>query len=337
MADAGGQYRFTISGIDTFGNQKIPSQQIIDMLGVTEGTHFEPGTLRMRRMRENVEALGNFSHVHVALVLYPDGKAYLTVDVIEKGSERQLIFRPPPTGVVDLPGEVLALYDEYLRLWGRRVRNQTAAPMPGTGTSDCGHRFSRDSELRSLEEQFIELVPKHQDALIDALAGARSPKKRRVAAAMLGWSSEPESTVCALTNALSDLDVVVRSNAGLSLVYTSRIAIETGAFEIPLQPILDMFHLPFTTDRQKAALVLAELAKSKNYRPTILQEAGRQLMQMLALKQPSNRDAAHEVLRQMSGLDYTADQAGAWQEWYQQATRGIVTPLPEEGGNQTET
>ena len=330
MANAERQYGFTLTGVDTFGNRKISSQNILDVLGVNEGVHFEQGALNLRKMCENIEALGYFSHVHLALVLYPNGKAYITVDVIEKGHKREFILRPPAEGSVDLPEELLKMYDQYLARSGRNIRNRSYFPIQSTEKSPSGHRFSADPNLRGLEERFIDLAQRYLEPLIDTLEGDRNSQKRVVAAALLGWSPDPVPTLSPLSKAVNDHQPIVRNNAALSLAHASRIAIQMKTFKVPLLPILQMLHFPFTTDRQKAALVLAELAESKKFRSTILKEAGNQLIRMLVLKQPSNREAACKVLRRISGLDYAADQYNEWHRWYKQATRGIATPVLEE-------
>ena len=328
MAEEIEQYEFEIAGIDTFGNRTVPSEAIIELLGVTEGVRFGWNMPNVRKMRENIQEYGFFSHVHIAFVLYPNGNAYITVDVIEKTGDGQFTLRPPPIGSSSLPSGTLEGYDEYMALWGQMIRCRRATTL-SSEESPFGHRFSADTQLRELEEGFIDRTKAHLQSLIDALENDQENKHRIVSAFMLGWAPDPAPTVAPLLAALSDSHAIVRNNAALSLKHASHIAIRTNDFTVSLPPVLELLHFPSATDRQKAALVLVELAKSEPLRATILKEAGDQIMHMLALKQPSNRKAACELLRQLSGLEYTVEQYSEWNGWYQQAIRGAAAPLPE--------
>ena len=63
------------------------------------------------------------------------------------------------------------------------------------------------------------------------------------------------------------------------------------------------------------------LHPSPELRTAILRDAGPVLLAMLALEQPNNRDAAHEVLRTLSGESWSAEEIAAWRRWWQEAAR----------------
>lgn len=214
-------------------------------------------------------------------------------------------------------------------LWGRMIRCHSTTATSSSEESPFGHCFSADAQLRELEERFIDRAKEHLQQLIDALENDRENKNRIVSSFMLGWAPDPAPTVAPLLTALSDSHAIVRNNAALSLTHASRIAIRIDDFAVSLLPVLELPHFPSATDRQKSALVLAELGKSEPLRATILKEAGDQIMQMLALKQPGNRKTACELLRQLSGLEYTPEQYSEWNGWYQQAIRAAAVPSPE--------
>jgi hypothetical protein len=73
---------------------------------------------------------------------------------------------------------------------------------------------------------------------------------------------------------------------------------------------------PTTTDRNKAAYLLAGIAKHASVaaRARIARELGDVLLVMVAMKQPNNRDPAIDILKAISGEDHGAD-AAAWRAW----------------------
>lgn len=60
---------FEIAGIDTFGNHKVPSEAITELLGVAEGMRFGWNMPNVRKMRENIEEHGFFARPYCVCTL----------------------------------------------------------------------------------------------------------------------------------------------------------------------------------------------------------------------------------------------------------------------------
>lgn len=85
---------------------------------------------------------------------------------------------------------------------------------------------------------------------------------------------------------------------------------------MPRAPLVRALRMPATTDRNKAAYAIAALAKHLGAadRARIARELGDQLVEMVAMQQPNNRDPAIDILKAISGEDHGSDPA-AWRAW----------------------
>jgi hypothetical protein len=173
-------------------------------------------------------------------------------------------------------------------------------------------------DLAPYAERFAARVPARADALAAVLREDARPDHRADAAFLLAHLPDGAGVVELMLPAIRDPEARVRNNAMRVL---AMIAAKDPTIAIPLPPILAALDYPTTTDRNKAAAILASLAKLEPNRAAIRAGAGDLLVKMLALRQPNNHDFAHEILKDLAGRDLGEHDVAAWRAWLARPAR----------------
>src|SRR5262249_10556286 len=150
------------------------------------------------------------------------------------------------------------------------------------GGMHCALGFNHP-ELEHLEDVFIEKVPDHVPELIAVLRDDRDKNRRAAAAFVLAYAKERKQVIDALLPSINDPKAGVRNNAMRVLVMIQKHA---DTVVVPLAPVLRAMRFPTTTDRNKAAYLLAGIAKlaPAKDRARIARELGDTLVTMAAMK-----------------------------------------------------
>jgi hypothetical protein len=168
-------------------------------------------------------------------------------------------------------------------------------------------------DLEHREDVFIEKVPGHVAKLTAVLRSDRNHERRAASAFLLAYAKDRKQVIHALLPSIDDPSSAVRNNVMRVLVMIQQNA---SAAVVPLKPVLRAMRFPTTTDRNKAAYLLAGIARhaSAADRTRIARQLGDVLLVMAAMKQPNNRDPAIDILKAISGEDHGTDVA-AWRAW----------------------
>jgi hypothetical protein len=92
--------------------------------------------------------------------------------------------------------------------------------------------------------------------------------------------------------------------------------------EVAVAPVLEALDFPATSDRNKAAAILAGLLErpgAERLHHLVVARAGATLLAMLRLQQPNNHRFAHRILRAISGRNFGARDYAAWESWLESA------------------
>ena len=161
-------------------------------------------------------------------------------------------------------------------------------------------------------------VVKERKLILDTLNHDPNAERRAAAVFLVGFFSDPNEIVQILSQHINDPSGLVRNDA---LRVIGSTAQTTKMTEIDVTPFLGLLNSPDETDRNKTLWVLMTASKSKKAKPILIQNAGENLINLLALKQPNNHEMAYSVLKQISGKDFGEHNVKAWEQWLSSAQK----------------
>jgi hypothetical protein len=222
-------------------------------------------------------------------------------------------FRAQPTRDLSDPGGLLATWNELMGRWFDRIRagrapNVAAAECP---VLHCAVPFE-DPEFAPYLDTFNAGAHEHEEALYTIVAESRDDTHRANALFVLAHTNDAERLLPVLGHAIYDPSSGVRNNAMRVMIYMTRA---DPSRDYPLDALLAAFDFPSQSDRNKAGVVLVELAKSPRYRDRIRAEAVPVALKLLRLEQPTNHDPAYELLTILSGETFGERDYAAWERW----------------------
>ncbi|HEY0988054.1 MAG TPA: hypothetical protein VGD80_13415 [Kofleriaceae bacterium] len=318
----------TLAAIDVFGSRRVSNEDIVAASGLVAGGTvvfpspelFELLEAAKRRLTERY----HFALVEVSPISYfgnnPDaGKVFITIDVVDADDTARLVFAPKPTKTTaDPEGLVAAWLDYEAAVWPLHYSGAYKGPHTCKGGMHCALGFNHP-DLEHREDLFIAKVPDHVAELTAVLRDDREDKRRAAAAFLLPYARDRQQVIDALVPSIDDASGLVRNNVMRVLALIQEKA---DGVVVPLPAVLRAMHYPTTTDRNKAAYMLAEIATRApaEDRVRIEREVGDVLVAMAAMKQPNNRDPAVKILQAISGEDHGND-AAAWRRWLEARRR----------------
>jgi hypothetical protein len=184
-----------------------------------------------------------------------------------------LRFRPPPTGAVRLPGDLIAA-DEAL---DQAMLKAVAAGRAQEDDSQGHALFTNDPDGRALQEQRVALAAQNLPLLRQVLRESADPRHRAMAAAYLGYAPDKQAVVDDLVYAANDADGGVRNNAVRALLV---FALAEHPARVPYEPFIALLDSPVWTDLNKGSGALAALTQSRD--PQLLALLKRRSLPQLA-------------------------------------------------------
>lgn len=282
---------YVLLGVDCFGAEDAACQRYATMAGLQEGRKLPLGWTG-DGVAAQIQRVGQYAMVALSPSFYPDGSAYVTIDLVTQGQRQTRRTRPAPTEHITTRSNLLQVYADFSGIWfdlfskGVRVNTQ-----PQHGAWDYHHE-----RLRPYTRLFRSEVPRHRRELIQVMLHDAHAHRRAAAASLLGFDHDDTAVGEALAFALLDAESNVRAAAGRALVPKLRRAVQRGDALIATQPVFTMLAQPSTADRVGATALLVELAKLPGVRADIRRHAGPTLRRMATAHSPSARGLARELL-----------------------------------------
>jgi hypothetical protein len=174
-------------------------------------------------------------------------------------SVKETKLNPVPNGKLQLPPEVVQLYNETLEAW-------SASVLGGNAREDRSKGYAlstTDSRLRAKQEAMREYATKHEDLIRDVLETSSEAQQRLVAAYFLGYANQSKTQIAALVRASHDANDVVRNNATRALGVLAESSPKVAA-QIPATPFIEMLNSGSWSDRNKGGWVLESLTKTRD-------------------------------------------------------------------------
>src|SRR6185369_6672228 len=174
-------------------------------------------------------------------------------------SVKETKLNPVPNGKLQLPPEVVQLYNETLEAW-------SASVLGGNAREDRSKGYAlstTDSRLRAKQEAMREYATKHEELIRDVLETSSEAQQRLVAAYFLGYANQSKTQIAALVRASHDANDVVRNNATRALGVLAESSPKVAA-QIPATPFIEMLNSGSWSDRNKGGWVLESLTKTRD-------------------------------------------------------------------------
>lgn len=301
FASAGAQDARRIGTIDVFGLRAVTEQQVRTALQIKEGDEPPSSRPAFEAVLARLEAIHG---VEEATIDFPccseSGKYMLYVGIREKGTPA-LKFRSAPSGKVSLPDKTVQLGSKFFDALEKAVLKGEA------GEDDsAGHSFSKNAEVRAIQEQFITIAAKDGRLLQRVLRDSFDPYSRSLAALIIAYSPDKRKIVNDLVSALKDIESDVRNNAVRALWVLALYARKDPAKKIyvPLTPIIQLVNSVVWTDRNKSSLALLALTEGRNAKllKTLREKALPSLFEMARWKSEGHAFAGVVILGRIAGL-----------------------------------
>lgn len=295
-----------VRGIDVFGTAQITTEQVRQVWGEkikqyaksihAQNPNFEALNLLETEIVTGIQAMGDFAYVRLSPVMYFEqgNPVYITVDIVDTADTSvRMAFPSAPTGTFPDP-------DRLLQQWGEYEKTCLALAKAGElrdGYKNCPALSCTFGFEHPQLQKFLPIfeagIPPNRQRLMDILRADRNQTHRGYAVFLLAFTDDPASYVEIITPTLRDASGLVRNNALRVLIDIAR---NHPGVEIPVEEVIQALRYPDTSDRNKAAFVILELAKRAEYRNLLIERAVPVLLEMLKLEQPNNHDPAYAIL-----------------------------------------
>jgi hypothetical protein len=267
-------------GVEVIGNHRVSSTDLLGQLPVHIGDIYREDLRTWMNCGDGLRARYGFIFARCLPVRYPDGTAYLVVDVVEPDQAYRNRFRNPPAkDVAWVTPEIKAVYDRlYTRFWalfnqGRSVQER----------ADAGYLDYSDPRLHADVLKLIRSVPLYRDRLLDVLQNDRNSKKRADAANFLNWTvKDLEGTIRRANSLLDDPSSEVRNNISrFTLQFVARLQSDPVRRDVIRQCLLQLDR-PSFGDRNKSLYNLLAIAQKFPEDRDFISEQGLALIQSIA-------------------------------------------------------
>ncbi|KTD33577.1 hypothetical protein Lnau_2328 [Legionella nautarum] len=311
------------SVIKNYGSQvgEIEAKFTNEIIKLSNGSKDEKALnsilLRKNELIEKIKQKYSFSFVDFNTVLYPNDKnTYTTIEVITQNDKSRLRFvhKKTPNTLNQKPKhDLITKMIEFQQIQGQlMLNNQFGTKGIECPVYHCLPNFDHP-ELKDLFSLFNSSVVKEKELILSTINHDSDPERRTAAVYLMGYLNEPNEIISFLTDHILDIDEGVR-NAAMRVIGETMLKAKIA--QINVLPYLSLLESPYETDRNKALLVLCQAVSSKQSRELIIRQGKSRLLSLLRLKQPNNKNAVYELLKKISGKDFSSANYRAWEQWF---------------------
>jgi hypothetical protein len=260
---------WTWAGIEILGNHKVPRSEIEKLIPIPIGGDYHRGDAPFwTEACVEVRRTFDFAAVECGdrpLRVFDGRKAYLIVDIVEKGRESVLKFRDAPVGSVPFGN------DEMVSISAELASKTMKAAMAGhyyNEISEKGHLTyvdptANNEDLGPQIARLAELVPQNRDNVFDVLRHEKDPKNRQTAATLLNWiGGDLEETLRVSQSFLDDPDDGVRNNVSRFMIqFVGNVKSKRVRHHL-IDAFVGQIERPSHGDRNKGLYNLLAIAKA---------------------------------------------------------------------------
>jgi len=307
--------------IDVYGTNRLIDKKVATLYQpqintiVTAMQNGTPLDESLKAMTDGVKSDYHFSYVNISPIMYQHDKTiHITIDVVEqKDKQRLAYFLPKPTRTITDPEHLIDNWLSYQKTAFDLIYKQKQFPTyKQCPAYHCIFGFEHPA-LQKFAHSFDD-AEKYKSTLIDIIRHEKDDEKRAAAVYVLAHIKNSGELVNSLLPAMHDSSALVRNNAMRVIAET----LEKNKINIPINQVITALDFPNTTDRNKALLILYNIADRKDYAKYIATHATKTLINILKLQQPNNHDFSYNILKRISGKNYGERDYHAWTAWAKQ-------------------
>ena len=273
---------------------------------------------KKRAIMETLTKDNGYLFVDVAPIYYPeDNRFYTTIEIVDKYHPKRLQFisqeatQPTASGNRTHPPDLIESMIRYNETSVDLMMHDQIKIIPPCPVYHCTLGFE-DPTLKPYLSIFNNGATQERSMILEALRSDPDPERRAAAAFLVGHFNDPHDIISILSSYVEDKDEKVRNN---SMRVIGATIGKAKIRDIDIRPFLNVLDSPISSDRNKALMVLRNVAESHATHHLILQEAGHTLLNLIRLKQPNNHDWAYQILKKVSGRDFGPTNIAAWKAW----------------------
>ena len=197
------------TGFEVVGSHSVSRDKIIAELPIKVGDTYKEDQPQWQKWCDNLKKKFDFYHAGCSSVRFLDFRAFLVVDIVEKGEEYRLKFRNPPKDDIAIKDpQIFAWYDQLMaRLWELFDEGVSA----GEHTNGDYLDF-KDDRMHELVGKLVEKSPASKDNLIEIIKADKDSQKRAKAAWLLNWALTPVDSIESVYSYLDDPVRLVRND-----------------------------------------------------------------------------------------------------------------------------
>ncbi len=306
-------YDITVFGTDKISNKEIEKNygEQLNHLLILHSEDRKEYNKQRDLLNNQLLLLGDFAFVNVYLFQsYSNNTSYI-IDFVEE-SERNLRmnYRLVHTRAIEDPAQLIRKWNEYqgmsFELYNKGEIGDMSCPV-----IHCVWSFNHP-KLEHFLKVFNTLAVTYKNELIEILNYSNSSEDRASSAFLLAHSGlEPQELLDVLMPTIIDPESIVRNNSMRVIYYIVRAHPKS---KINVSKVIEALDFPSFTDRNKALVILRSLPLQN------LSESDKKrlypiLLEILRKKDAHNYRNAHSVFKNISSMDYSADEIEKWEAW----------------------
>jgi hypothetical protein len=246
-----------IGKIEFFGYSRIDLNKVRAVLPFHEKEIFngEAFSEKIEPAREAIKQVIGQAPTDIGVICCDDQGNWIIFIGLSGKSSR---YNPPPKGTSRLPGNILKLYDQFIKVNLESVQKGNFIEERSTG-----YALSVYPPLRSIQLEMRAYAVGHEALLRDVLETSSDDRQRFVAAELIGYAQQSKSQITALVRATQDSNSTVRNNATRALIVLAE-SNPNIASEIPAEDFIEMLLSGTWTDINKTGGLLDSITRGRD-------------------------------------------------------------------------
>lgn len=293
--------------IDLFGVRTLDEQAVRDALPFREGDAIKGTEDKGALERRVADALG-VAAVSFALVCCTEERGSILYVGVEERPGTGVVYRPTPTGDLEVPAEVLAANDAF----GAALMKAVTSGDAGEDRSQ-GHALAHDPAMRAQQEEFLRFARDDPQLFARVLRESANAEHRAIAATVVGYAADKAWAARELEAAAFDADGNVRNNAVRALAIIGAYGREhpEAGIEIDYVRFVELLDSREQTDRNKGLFVLAQSGAEpdESVLAALKERALPALIEMCRWRNDGHAEPACFLLAHVVALPALAEQA----------------------------
>ncbi len=313
-----------VATLDTYGSDRVTIDKVRQLFGKKLDKWIEMGlkgdidSLKLEmKLADEIKKKFDLADASWSIVqtFEPGDLAFhIILDVVEKKDvEKRKPFYEEPTKKFEDPDGLIKSWMLYEGTALRLVEAQIIDP----DTMRCpafhcpfGHAHE---DLKKYESIFVNGVKKNANKLIEIQKNDQRVEFRASATYLLAYLKDGKKVVELMLDRIRDPEPIVRNNA---LRVLGDIAEYHKEYAIPIKPMLHAMDFPRISDRQKSMYVVYQLLlTSPSNGKEVKKHSLLALFKILKSKMPDTRELAYDILKKVSGLNFSINDEKKWEDW----------------------